>query len=544
MNIQNKIRNLPQRFKNRMQRQKELKKLFAEFYALNFPYWNCQNKKKSQGNIFVFPGSDLIVPILWNMLLAKKVQEEEGGNIILGYYGGKKRGAKTVSKSFCISKIVKITNPNAYGLYKSLTYIPKLFTCKNGDDILKLRIDSNTVPVGENIYDWLIRMSKRLTISNLSATDKMKALRYIYLYFSFYRFVQREKITTFIYTDCDYERSAFTKVCQKLMLQILQVYDFGIIKHTETSDYKLLSCNQMSYSKVSKFISADDYKQIVEKKVNEHFTGSGIGYLDAGAFLNKRKYTKSELLKLYNLEDDRKCVLVASHAMSDAPHYAFDMIFKDYYDWFVNTIRILAETGKYHVFVKEHPSSKMYGEYGSIDTIMKQLNITNIYKIPEDLSTLCLFDFIDCFITCCGTIGIEAACFGIPVVTAAKGYYYGYGLDYNFSEYEGYKSCLENLEQLQKRSEIIDLAKIILSLFHYDNRTYVSKLIPDNTLFSGMDYLFDDYKLMKILNENLRRNSPKDDCYNSQLQAATVFNDDCYPFNLSNCFESIHFHKK
>ena len=220
--------------------------------------------------------------------------------------------------------------------------------------------------------------------------------------------------------------------------------------------------------------------------------------------------------------------------MSDAPHYSFDGIFRDYYDWLVNTIRILAEADKYHIFVKEHPSAKLYGEQGAITTILRKENITNVYRIPDDLSTMCLYDSMDYFVTCCGTIGIEAACFGLPVVTAAKGYYYGHGLDYNHSDYESYKSCLENLENLKKRPEIIEKAMTILSLFQYDCRKHTSCLIPDNACFSGMDYLFDDYKIMKVINENIRRNSPKDEYYNSQLKEMLVFTDSDYPYNMTN----------
>ena len=76
------------------------------------------------------------------------------------------------------------------------------------------------------------------------------------------------------------------------------------------------------------------------------------------------------------------------------------------------------------------------------------MNIDNIYIIPDDCSTISMFQIMDVVVTCQGTIGIEAVIHGIPVVTASKGYYYGFGIDNNASSIEEYTKLLNNLRDL------------------------------------------------------------------------------------------------
>lgn len=526
-----------------MNKKKELKRLYTEFYDLNRSYWDLPDLD-THDNILVYLPRYFVLPTINLLLFAKRLQEMAPCNIKVGYFRKIEWGKKKICRSFGVSEFIHVIKPTVYAILKTLSYLPRCLACQDGDSLLKLTVDasSDTIPVGEEIYDWIIRASKNLTLKHLPVGTRLrKPILYVYCFFSFYALLKQEKVSTFLFADCDYFGSAFTKACQVQKVRMFQVYQGYAIRHSESSNYKTLKAGQMTYQIFKKFTSLGNYRQIVEKEIQRQFTGTREGYMDAVAFRNKKLYRKDELLRLYGLKDDRKCVLVASHALSDTPHYSYNMIFRDYYDWLVNTIRILSAADKYHVFVKEHPSSWFYGETGSIASILKELGVENVYRIPDDLSTRCLFDIMDYFVTCCGTIGIEAACFGIPVVTAAKGYYYGYGLDYNCSDYESYKSCLENLEQLRKRPEITERAKIILSIFsHHDHgwNEFRSRLIPDRTGFSYLDYLNDDYRILKIMNGNLRANNPKDEYYESLLDNIFVFDNGCCPDRLSNSVDT------
>lgn len=511
----------------------KLRKLYKEFYKLNYPYWNNSNlKDRKDSDILVFVAGNLAIPLIEIMLFAKKLQESSFCNIIICFTGKIPYGSKLLYKSFSISKFIKIPKTNIFIILKTLTYFFKAFSCRRGDDLLDIKIDSNFIPVGEEIYDWILRDSKLLSLSHLSIKSRIKILVYIFHYFSFAELTKKQNVKFFISSCADYLYSAYAKVCQKKRIPMLTPeYMRGYtIQHNESEGFKFLSNCFITTSLFNKIITKYGC-QAVEETVKKHFLG--LEYNNGSmAFRNKRFYTKEDLLNRFRLKDNKKVVVITAHVFSDRSHYSFDMIFKDYYDWLVKTIEILANVDKYHVFVKEHPSSVLYGEEGSLTGILKKIGVTNVYAIPSDLSTRCLFDFVDCFVTCCGTIGLEAACFGIPVVTASKGYYYGYGLDNNCSDYKSYKECLENIEFLKGKSDKIELAKKLLTCAIYEFELHPVGFMKDLSLIG--DKFCDDYTAMQILNQSIKKGSPKDVFYNSQLDNIIIYDDSCIPTKMSN----------
>jgi CDP-glycerol glycerophosphotransferase (TagB/SpsB family) len=69
-----------------------------------------------------------------------------------------------------------------------------------------------------------------------------------------------------------------------------------------------------------------------------------------------------------------------------------------------------------------------------------------------DLSTYSLFEIADYVVTVRGTVGIEAALFGIPVVTAGTGRYAGRGFTLDSTTREQYLEKLANLETYPRLS--------------------------------------------------------------------------------------------
>ena len=512
---------------------------FDEFYQLNHPFWaNTKDSEKNEGKgrILVFLNESFRKPnyVIDTMLFAKKLQEATGASIVGVYYGeALGLNVKKILKSFEVSKIVHILKYNiVYGFFKVLPHIPSAFSCKDGDGLLKLNL--NSIPIGECIYDTILRSEVCLTIDKLTIKHKIYILEYMFYFFMFSRLIKKLHASYFIYADCDYLKNAFIHSCKKLGIKIYELNRFGAVAHQETG-YKRVPSLKITYSRYNNFISSPDYKKFTEDVFQKHFSGKSEYPGFSVAYNNKRAYSKTDLIHMYGLSDDRPCILVASHALSDSPHGGnFDMVFRDYYDWLVQTLIILSKNSQYNVFVKEHPESNKYGEQGSVEGMLSKKKLKGIYLIPEDCDTRCLYDFMDCVITCCGTIGIEASCFGIPVITAAKGYYYGFGLDYNFSDYQSYENQLRNISQLKKRPEITEKAKDILAIMSFC--TYSRKktsIFPSDSFYNENNSL-NDYERISLINERMKNNCPKDDYYDTQLDNIVVLDDNDYPTNLSN----------
>jgi hypothetical protein len=86
----------------------------------------------------------------------------------------------------------------------------------------------------------------------------------------------------------------------------------------------------------------------------------------------------------------------------------------------------------------------------------------HIKLIPadSDISTLSLFDIMDVCLTVRGTIGIEASCFGIRVLTAGTGRYDRRGFTMDFDSPQQYLQALRDLPDIRAMSAVeIELAR-------------------------------------------------------------------------------------
>ena len=120
--------------------------------------------------------------------------------------------------------------------------------------------------------------------------------------------------------------------------------------------------------------------------------------------------------------------------------------------------------------------SKVFSEEKLLKCYFKDLP-NNIKIIPSDsqISTFSILKLIDYCITVRGTIGIEAACLGIPVITAGTGRYEDYGFTHNSTNKNIYLSKLRGIDKLPKlrQSQLNALAFAYVSLFTKQIQTNV-----------------------------------------------------------------------
>ena len=132
--------------------------------------------------------------------------------------------------------------------------------------------------------------------------------------------------------------------------------------------------------------------------------------------IKKSKQRKTFLSTIIWIKQ-KKIVAVVPHIFCDAPHAYPNNLYSDYYEWFVETVKILSQNNYIDVIVKEHPSANLYGEEGKLDEIIKDYNF-NIIKIASSENQYSLIQAADLVVTCGGTIGLEFSCVGKPVILA------------------------------------------------------------------------------------------------------------------------------
>ena len=133
----------------------------------------------------------------------------------------------------------------------------------------------------------------------------------------------------------------------------------------------------------------------------------------------------------FGLDPGKKNVFVMLHAFNDHPHSHFRwMIFRDYYDWFVQTLSFARTFAKVNWIFKQHPSIKFYPINDvSFMEIFRDTPENVIYLNEENqIDTRSLIHCADGVITCLGSAGFELpAIAGIPSIVASDTFYSGLG---------------------------------------------------------------------------------------------------------------------
>src|SRR5277367_4790228 len=114
----------------------------------------------------------------------------------------------------------------------------------------------------------------------------------------------------------------------------------------------------------------------------------------------------------------------------------------------------------------------------------------HIFMIPpeSEISTYSLFQIIDYCVTVCGTVGMEAARLGIPVLTAGTGPYDNKGFTFDSNTREEYLEKVRKIEEIRPLSstqrELAErFAYATFLLRPWRAKSVTLQYLPDTTKF-------------------------------------------------------------
>jgi hypothetical protein len=176
-----------------------------------------------------------------------------------------------------------------------------------------------------------------------------------------------------------------------------------------------------------------------------------------GTQFDKRVLSREAARARLGLDARRKVAVVFPHILWDGSFFFGEDLFDDYTHWLKETLLAAGENDRIQWVVKLHPAHLVKARQKSDVARPDELEIINqcfervpdhIKIVPPDteLSTYSLFQVADYTITVRGTVGIESALFGIPVVTAGTGRYDRLGFTVDSSTREAYVATLGTLE--------------------------------------------------------------------------------------------------
>ena len=138
-------------------------------------------------------------------------------------------------------------------------------------------------------------------------------------------------------------------------------------------------------------------------------------------------------LAVSELDPSRRTVLVFPHIFWDGTFFWGRDLFDDYEAFFVETMKVAYRTPDVNWIVKVHPANLVKNSRDGVDGPLGEWQVLRslgplpphirVLDASTDISTLSLFEVGDVCVTVRGTVGLEAACFGLATVTAGTGRY-------------------------------------------------------------------------------------------------------------------------
>jgi hypothetical protein len=186
---------------------------------------------------------------------------------------------------------------------------------------------------------------------------------------------------------------------------------------------------------------------------------SGTDFLSRRLHSWTHERSAEQLVRELALDPAKKTAVVFSHVLWDANLFYGEDLFEDQEEWLVETIREAYGNPAVNWVVKLHPANVwkrrregVTGELSEVAAIREKVGPlpghVRLLLPDTDVSTRSLFELADWALTIRGTIGIEAPCFGIPVVTAGSGHYSGRGFTVDFASQEEYRSGLHSIQEI------------------------------------------------------------------------------------------------
>lgn len=185
----------------------------------------------------------------------------------------------------------------------------------------------------------------------------------------------------------------------------------------------------------------------------------------------KRVKAADEIRRQLGLDPEKKTAVVFSHLLWDATFFFGTDVFDNYEQWLVETVRAACRNPRLNWVVKLHPANvwKVRREDPNAEFVEERVLREQIGPLPPhvklvrpetDINTYSFFQLMDYCLTVRGTIGMEAPCYGIPVVTAGTGRYSGRGFTLDSRDREEYLARLARLETVPPLAPAeIELAK-------------------------------------------------------------------------------------
>jgi hypothetical protein len=452
-----------------------------------------------------------------NMRVAKAIEHNSGLHIValVSCIFKSREPYVKLAQSYSISSVFSLYSLSFANIIRLVaSFIEGYNLYRNVNSLNDIEVISyKGVLIGDLIYDTYIRM----------LDGKYSPEKDIHLFKFLVTAIFNQKIICDVFDKNDVE---FLIVADKCYLNHGVLYRVAIGRGIKvlmpTKELKYLHADNITthfyHPEIALIDMAKELKGVdIEKEVTTYFQkrfSGDINQIDVlTSYRNKRIYSADELRVLMDLDISKKNIVIMPHAFSDFPHIA-DGLYTDYYIWLVELLNVVKKIHNVNWLIKPHPTSYIFNETGVVETLLADLGASNVKVVPNDMNTASVKDIADVILTVRGTPGLEFATFGIPVVTAGKGCYSGYGLDVEPTSKQNYINIINNLNDVGTLSD--QQVKDAKMIFYY---LFIKQNAKLNYLMDDIENNMGDYNRILV---NILKNNESDLFYENVLYKATL----------------------
>lgn len=255
-----------------------------------------------------------------------------------------------------------------------------------------------------------------------------------------------------------------------------------------------------------------------QKELDARMRGA-LQQMDAQlAYANKRNVEDAQLRELIGETRGRPLVTIFAHVFSDTPaESSRRTVYRDYYEWLLETLNLVVEIPSVHWILKPHPAQHRYGELEAIKKVFenaqRRARESNLSWCPEDLSTQSLIMLSHAIVTCQGTVGLESSCVGVPAVIAGAPFYREFGFTLEPRTKHDYAHALAGIAKVSALSD--EQKKTALAVYGAFSRTTTAheNALIDPTLLDqvwGYRSAANSDAAYSMLANNLGKNNPRE----------------------------------
>jgi hypothetical protein len=223
-------------------------------------------------------------------------------------------------------------------------------------------------------------------------------------------------------------------------------------------DEDLNSLSEESWQVVRKMVWTKAHRQALHDEVLRTYA-AGDWYSESGTQFRTRFTEPRYLQQRLRLDPGKKTAFIFPHISWDASLMRGQDLFANYEDWFVNTVRAACKNDRVNWVIKIHPAHTgkeqidgVYGEPNELKALRAAFGRlpTHVHVVPADSaeSTLSFLSIMNYCVTVRGTIGLEAASRGIPVITGGTGRYSHRGFTIDSATPEQYLQKLAGIHEM------------------------------------------------------------------------------------------------